>query len=55
LFNISSGWATGTSVNEIIKKGIARAKIVVGKVAYKNDSDSLSYMTPLSLSNAFVA
>ena len=31
LFKVSSGWATYTSVNQLVQKGVDRSKIVVGK------------------------
>lgn len=51
LFNTSSGWATSTSVNELIAKGIKGSKIVVGKPATKAD-DSFSFMSAEDLSAA---
>jgi hypothetical protein len=55
LFNSSGGWAPGTSVNEIIAKGIPSDKIVVGKPATTADAYNTGYMTASDLSNAFVA
>ena len=56
LFNVSGGWARGTSVNEIIAKGIPKEKIVVGKPATPTDAYSpSSYMSPRDLNAAFVA
>lgn len=55
LFNSSGGWAIGTSVNEIIRKGIPRNKVVVGKNALLNDGDPNSFMNSSSLSNAFIS
>jgi hypothetical protein len=49
LFNVSGGWAPGTSVNEIIAKGVPMNKIVVGKAATLGDADSASYMTASAL------
>ena len=49
LFNVSGGWAPGTSVNEIIAKGVPSCKIVVGKAATLGDADSASYMTASAL------
>ena len=55
LFNVSGGWAPGTSVNEIIAKGVPMNKIVVGKAATLADADSVSYMTATALNSAFIA
>lgn len=55
LFNNSGGWAPGTSVNEIIARGVASNKIVVGKPATVADASSGSYMTASSISSAILA
>lgn len=44
LFNSSGGWAAGTSVNEIIAKGVSASKIVVGKPATPADGGA-GYMS----------
>lgn len=55
LFNASGGWAAGTSVNEIIARGVPSNKIVVGKPATINDANAASYMNPSTLNSAIVA
>lgn len=55
LFNSSGGWAPGTSVNEIIAKGIASNKIVVGKPASTADANAASFMSASSIGDALVA
>ncbi len=55
LFNASGGWAPGTSVNEIISKGVPSNKIVVGKPATTADAAPGSYMSASSISSALVA
>ena len=52
LFVLSSGWAVGTSVNELISKGIPADKIVVGKPATIRDADSSSYIDSIALRDA---
>lgn len=56
LFNVSGGWAAGTSVNEMFSNGIPLEKIVVGKPATPSDAyDQGSYMAPENINNALVA
>ena len=55
LFNVSGGWAPGTSVNEIIAKGVPSNKIVVGKPATPEMAYNTGYMSPTALSQAFLA
>jgi hypothetical protein len=54
LFNISGGWAPGTSVNEIIAAGVPADKIVVGKPVTTSDANN-AWMSAASLSDALVA
>lgn len=54
LFNSSGGWAAGTSVNEIIAKGVIGSKIVVGKPATAADGGA-GYMSGGSIGDALVA
>lgn len=54
LFNSSGGWAAGTSVNEIIGKGVIGSKIVVGKPATTADGGA-GYMSGSSIGDALVA
>lgn len=54
LFNVSGGWASGTSVNEIIAKGIPSNKIVIGKAATLNDADTVSFMTAQQINKAII-
>jgi chitinase len=52
LFNVSTGWALNTSVNQLIAKGISAKKIVVGKTAAPFNADSASYMNATQLKAA---
>lgn len=54
LFNTSGGSYTGTSVNEIIAKGIPSSKVVVGKPASITSGDRPSYIDPITLGQAFL-
>jgi chitinase len=54
LFNASTGWCPGTSVNEIIAAGVPASKIVLGKPAIKQDAHS-GYMDAATLNAAIVA
>lgn len=55
LFNVSGGWAAGTSVNEIIARGIPKEKIVVGKPATTSDANADSYMSPSDIDKSLMA
>ena len=49
LFKASKGYFPGTSVQELIKKGIPKEKIVVGKPATRADVMNSGYVTSTSL------
>jgi chitinase len=54
LFNISSGWAPGTSINEIIAFGVPASKVVLGKPATVGDGNN-GYMTGANIDAAIAA
>lgn len=54
LFNISSGWAPGTSINEIIASGVPASKVVLGKPATVGDGNN-GYMTAATIDAAIAA
>lgn len=54
LFNVSTGWCVGTSVNEIIASGIPATKLVLGKPATSKNAKS-GLMTPAALNAAITA
>lgn len=54
LFNASGGWAAGTSVNEIIARGVSGSKIVVGKPA-TTAGGGAGFMSASSIGDALVA
>ncbi len=51
LFNISSGWAPGTSINEIIAFGVPSNKVILGKPAGVGDANN-GYMTAATIDAA---
>ena len=55
LFNVSTGWAVRTAVNQLVTKGVEQNKIVVGKPAAVGDADAASFMAPADLSAAIAA
>src|SRR5205085_7682608 len=55
LFQTSGGWCPGTSVNEIVTKGVPKHKVVVGKPATSADGDPNSLMSGPALSDAFMS
>ena len=52
LFTTSNGWATKTSVKEIVARGVPAKKIVVGKPVLKTDAYNTGHMDLLALGNA---
>jgi chitinase len=54
LFNISSGWAPGTSINEIIASGVPSSKVVLGKPATGGDANN-GLMTAAAIDAAIAA
>jgi chitinase len=53
LFEVSGGWATGTSVNELVAKGIARKQIVIGKPTSPKEADNTGFLTAKVLKGIF--
>ena len=53
LFSVAGGWATGTSVNELVAKGVDRNKIVVAKTTTIGDGDPAAFVPAGQLSAIF--
>jgi len=54
LFQTANGWATGTSVTEMVAKGIPSSKIVVGKPVTTGDAANTGYVPVDALRQMFV-
>jgi len=53
LFQTANGWATGTSVHQLISAGIPASRIVVGKPITTGDATNTGYVPLNSLSSFF--
>jgi len=53
LFEKSNGWATGTSVKEIMAKGIPASRILVGKPVTSGDASNTGYVPVNNLAQIF--
>jgi len=53
LFKESNGWATGTSVEELVAKGIPLSRIVIGKPVTTGDADNTGYVQVDTLQGIF--
>jgi len=53
LFKKSDGWATGTSVGELVSKGIPLSRIVVGKPVTTGDAANTGYVQVDTLEGIF--
>jgi chitinase len=53
LFKQSGAWAQQTSVDELVKKGVPRSKIVVGKPTSPKETDNTGFVTASVLGGIF--